>query len=256
MPASLLAEVRALAAGAGLNLFGLVDRERYDAGQPPERRASRLAADCGTIVVLGSGGRRLWQCYDDWRRSGGAAESIAAFAWRAVERLVQRLGSPQRRACVVDLERPGTLNAQRLGEAAGLGTVSPVSGMLLHPEFGPWLRVRAAVLVAGHPFGAVADASISDRFQPCCSCAAPCLDACPASAHAAGQHDLVRCGGHRHLGGCTAGCGTRQACPVGGEHRDGGDEDAHRFGHDLPALQRSLGLGPWRLVPRFLRNLP
>ncbi|MGB3967274.1 MAG: hypothetical protein WBO45_11120, partial [Planctomycetota bacterium] len=51
MPSPLLDQVRADAAAHGLNLFGLVDRQRFDAGERVERRAGQLARECGTILV-------------------------------------------------------------------------------------------------------------------------------------------------------------------------------------------------------------
>ena len=147
------------------------------------------------------------------------------------------------------------MNRGSLAEAAGFGTVSPVSGLLLHPQFGPWLRLRAAILVDGMPFGPIADASIADGFRPCCTCHRPCLDACPASVlDGLGHQDLVRCADHRHAGGCSAGCGSRMACPVGGEHRDAPPaQPVHAHTQDLRGMRRWLGLGAWRFVPAFLR---
>jgi epoxyqueuosine reductase len=259
MPPPLLDVVRQVAAEAGLNLFGIVDAQRFDACQPREGRAATWVPKCGTIVVLGSGGRAFWQ-------SCRATKAVAAGTVGATEMFVRQVAAQaaarlQRGgvACrVVDAGDTPRLSFPRLGEAAGFGIVSPVSGLLLHPEFGPWLRVRAALLIEGRPFGPIPDASITDRFQPCCGCAQPCVSACPAGVHdGVGHQDLARCASHRRDGGCATSCGSRAACPVGAAHRDGADEQSHRYGFALPALPagpRWFGLSIRRLLPRWIRG--
>lgn len=256
MTSSLLVEVQRAADSAGLNLFGLVDAARFDACQPKERRTRSLQPACGTVLVLGTGGRTFWQRYAE--RGGVAAEPrerdagrFVSCGMRDVVGSLARRGVPSRAILAGD----DRLAFARLAEAAGFGTISPVSGLLVHPEYGPWIAVRGAILVDGRPFGAVADASITDRFQPCCSCSRPCVSACPAHVHdGAGNQDLARCASHRHAGNCEPACSSRAACPVGASHRDGPEEFAHRHAHPLGALRRGFGLGVWRLVPTFLRQ--
>ncbi len=251
MRSPLLDRVRADAIGAGLNLIGLVDRQRFDASEPKERRIASIAADCGTVVVLGSAG-----CAPSGQPCGWLSASAGEVpSPHASDRIVEVLRSEGVACRSVRFDGGSRLNSAKLGEAAGFGTVSPVSGLLLHPEFGPWLRVRAAVLCAGSPFGVVGDASISDRFQPCCACERPCLAACPASVHdVAGAHDLAACASHRHEGGCADGCASRAACPVGSAHRDRDGQQTHSHTFELATMQRWFGLGVWRFVPKPLRG--
>lgn len=288
MRPDLLVQAQEAAASGGLNLFGLVDASRFDACQPCEQRVGNRLPGCGTIVVLGTGGRAFWQQYAQSTGTLAAAnhaapanhangsalgsavgESVAhgsagpasapspdAFAAAGVQAVAAVLATARVRCQAVVFPPSPRWNVGRLGECAGFGTVSPVSGLLLHPEFGPWLRVRGAVLVEGKPFGAIRDASISDRFQPCCSCERPCVTACPAGVHdGRGHQDLAACGSHRNGGGCEQICASRSACPLGAEHRDGVGEGSHRHGYQLAAMQRWFGIGVWRLVPTFLRQL-
>lgn len=258
MLASLLAEVRLQASCKGLNLFGLVDAMRFDACQPKELRVGGVWPRCGTVIVLGSGGRGFWQQIERSEVSAGArcGEAAAkAFAAECASQLAARCAKQGLRTKVVCGDHAIRLGLPRLGESAGFGTVSPVTGMLLHPEYGPWVRVRGAILCEGHPFGEIQDASIADRFQPCCRCEKPCIAACPAGVHDGfGHQDLGRCADHRHQGNCGAGCSSRAACPVGAEHRDAPGENGHRHTHPLGSLQRWFGLGMWRYVPRALRR--
>lgn len=238
MRPELLPQIREFAAERGLNVFGLVDAKRYDGSQPCDARATALSPRCGTMVVLATGGKH-------------AAMQVTRASGFEVAALLQTQGIALR------VLEPGVNSRLRigcLGEAAGFGTVSPVSGLLLHPIYGPWLRVRAVLLLEGMPFGPVDEASISERYQPCGPCARPCVPACPASTFdGVGHHDLGGCATHRHAGGCANGCSVRVACPVGAEHRDaalGGTP-----GHVLPlgSLRRWFGLGVWRFVPGALR---
>jgi len=256
---SLLSCLQERASRNGLNLVGLVDAQRFDRCQPRERRVSSIAPSCGTIVVLGTAGRAFWL---EIARQGGrmperldsdTVDELAVAGVRSVADGLQEGGVASR---VLDARRP-TLHLGQLAEAAGFGIVSPVSGMLLHPEYGPWLRVRAALLLDGHPFGEVPDASITDRFHPCCSCDKPCVSACPPSVHDGfGKTDRGRCAKHRHDGGCGSGCQSRLACPIGSEHRDGDGPTLHAHSIGRRTMQRWFGLGIWRVVPRFLRGAP
>jgi hypothetical protein len=258
MLSPLLAEVRRRAGDAGLNLLGLVDAERFDAAQTRERRVRSIAPQCGTVLVVGSGGRALWQQFA--RRTAASGRSAAradSYAWG----VTQDIESTLRAAAIVCRTIAGPCDVRlpftRLGEAAGLGTVSPVTGLLLHPDFGPWVRIRAAVLADGKPFGPIADASISERFQPCCGCSRPCVAACPVGVHdGLGGQDLGRCASHRHEGNCESHCSSRSACPVGSAHRDADGEHVHSHSHSLGAMRRWFGLGVWRWLPASWRGRP
>lgn len=257
MQSSLLPMLRANAAGAGLNLLGLVDRARFDAGEPKERRVAAMVRGCDTIVVLASAGRWVPPAAPTPAAPTPTQHPVALAAWAdagamQVAAVLRASGT----ACsVITFRGACRVNAARLGEAAGFGTVSPVAGLLLHPEFGPWLRVRAAVLCEGHPFGPLPEASIAEQFQPCCSCSRPCVSACPASVHdGLGHHDLAGCASHRDRDGCTSGCASRLACPLGSEHRDRGDEDTHRHTFELTTMRRWFGIGVWRFVPKPMRG--
>lgn len=254
---SLLSSLRQSAARAGLNLFGVVDARRFDPCEPRERRCASQWPECGTVVVLGTGGRGFWHHNVAHGIAGTRAAEVGDELGVAAAHRVADALAAHSLPCRVVAPTCGTLNFLRLGEAAGFGTVSPVSGMLLHPKFGPWLRVRAALLIDGYPFGPIADASITERFQPCCTCAKPCVTACPSGVHdGQGGTDRARCAGHRHAGGCVDGCSSRRACPIGAEHGDPLDAPLHAHCAGLPTVRRAFGLGVWRMVPRFLRGGP
>tara|TARA_R110002096_G_scaffold59731_8_gene149520 strand:- start:2111 stop:2890 length:780 start_codon:yes stop_codon:yes gene_type:complete len=256
---SLLRSVQQQASRNGLNLVGLVDAKRFDGCQPREQRTATVQRDCGTILVLGTAGRSLWL---EFQRQGRqipqtmTEDQVDELAVAGATSVVADLSQRGVRGKLVDARRP-RLNFEHLAEAAGFGIVSPVSGLLLHPEFGPWVRVRAAVLLPGQPFGAIADASMTDRFRPCCSCQKPCIAACPSAVHDGfGNTDRGRCADNRHRGGCESGCHSRMACPVGTEHSDQEGPMLHAHSVGMRTMQRWFGLGWWRMVPRMFRGGP
>jgi hypothetical protein len=252
MQSMLLVDLRRRAAQAGLNLFGVVDAERFDHCQPAERRLQRLHGGCGTALVLGSGGREFWTQFQ-----AGAADPqqpIRDYSGSCLRELRALLASESLDARIVMPGIDRSVRFQQLGEAAGFGTISPVIGVLLHPDFGPWVSLHGALLVEGKPFGPVDDASVVDHFQPCCACPRPCVAACPAGAHDVRGPDMHVCAQHRHAGNCSDGCSVRRACPIGAEHRYAPAEEVQRQAHRRQAMQRWFGLGAWRFVPRFLRR--
>lgn len=256
---STLSELRNRAAADGLNLCGIVDAQRFDRCQSPDWRVRRLLPECGTVVLLGSGGRQFWQQMLEHsgrpRSPAPGYHPVRDHARRCVDRLVGFLREQQLRPLVVLPEDKATLNFVQLAEAAGFGTVSPVMHLLLHPTFGSWVSLRAALLLEGYPFGAVPDASLHAAWQPCSRCDRPCVTACPIGVHdGSGGSDFGRCAEHRDSGECATGCSARQACPVGVEHRYSTDEEAHRQAYNLFAMRKWYGLGIWRFVPRFLRT--
>jgi epoxyqueuosine reductase QueG len=206
--------------------------------------------------VIGTGGREFWERLV----ANGEAPPPPTRGTRPLQDAVQGAFAAMQRhlggsgiACrVAGPTMPAPLPLPQLAEAAGLGTVSPVINALLHPRFGPWVSIRAAVLVVGKPFGPIRDRSIADTFQPCCSCSRPCLHACPTGVHdGTGASDLHRCLQHRDSGGCEIGCQVRRACPVGSVERYGPVEEQHRQQEERWLLDARFGTGFWRRMHRL-----
>jgi epoxyqueuosine reductase QueG len=112
-----------------------------------------------------------------------------------------------------------------LGRAAGLGAASRL-GLLLHPEFGPWMSLRAVVLT---PLELPESGPLTD-FDPCGGCAAPCASACRGSAIADDRFDVARCAATRlREAGCRSRCDARRACVIGPEHGYAAAAEAHHM---------------------------
>ncbi len=107
---------------------------------------------------------------------------------------------------------------QRYAMAATGMQPSPL-GILIHPQYGLWVALRAA-LVFEEPIDPPATPV---RNHPCDSCVEkPCLSTCPVGAFSGDGYDVTRCRSHLASGqgdDCLqGGCLARRACPVGGEY--------------------------------------
>ena len=243
-----------------MNLVGVVSARLFDECQPRGRRSRERLRDCDTILLLGAGGSSFWE---KMARSLGPGfvprprpgyHPINAHSERIAEdvsSLLRDAGHPCRPVYPDDTP---SLNFLQMAEMAGFGTVSPVIGLLLHPEYGPWVGLRAAVLARGEPFGPPELRPRPEPFEPCLTCSKPCVAACPVGVFDGhGGANFRACGDHRHKSGCSTGCEVRRACPVGAHNRFGPAEENFRHAYSYFALRREYGYG-WRgMLPRAWR---
>ncbi|MCB9917472.1 MAG: hypothetical protein H6832_03625 [Planctomycetes bacterium] len=210
------------------------------------------------MIVIGAGGRDLFDSYlgsmsvRGHVSDAGAARiaSFAAWARHLIENEVVHLKRAGYEAQAVYPNDPRQTCFAQMAETAGLVIASPVVDLLLHPKFGPWVDVRAAIVVdAALPSTGELD------FDPCSGCSAPCLKACPAGTYSeAGKSELARCADHRQAGGCFEGCEVRRACPIGRDHAFAPEHEQLRQAQKLSWMRRTFGLGIWRWVPASLRR--
>jgi epoxyqueuosine reductase len=71
---------------------------------------------------------------------------------------------------------------------AGIGVIGK-SNLLITPDFGPRIRLRALLI------DAPLDSSDSLEFDPCRECEMPCVQACPQMAFAQGAYSRPSCSG-------------------------------------------------------------
>lgn len=217
------AAVASALSAAGLNLRGCLRVERYDGLVPPAWHARSLLASARTALVLAAGGRALFEAFATSPEARQPEEPLDAYTRRVVEEVADRLAG----RALFAFERRGRAYADfvALGRAAGLGAPSRL-GLLLHPEFGPWMSIRAVVLTARelpetHPLAA---------FDPCRGCAAPCDRACRGAAVAGDRFDVAVCAATRRAeAACRLRCDARRACVVGAEHRYADVAEAHHM---------------------------
>ncbi len=219
---ALCAAVADAGAPFGLNLVGVAAPATYDALVPATYRLREPAA---AILVVGNGGGALWAAYEAHvRRHPGfdvQPHPLDAFTRgvlvQAVAPAIARRGVRATLRLPFDADAP-PLSFVHLAEAAGLGAPS-LLGILVHPEFGPWMALRGAFFVDV----ATEAARPAAGFTPCATCAErPCIPACPAGVVTlASRWDAEGCMAHRlaEAGRCDDGCCARVACVYGASHR-------------------------------------
>ena len=175
-------------------------------GVPPRPDGEPAAS----VVVLGSAGPQFWRSFrsrmpdgphplDRWTRS-----------------TVQELAGRCEAAAVFPFDGPPHLPFQRWARLADPRLHPSPIGLLIHPEHGLWLGLRAALLFA-QP---LAIAPWPAARSPCDDCVArPCLSTCPVGAFRADRYVVPDCLAYlATLSGqpcMTLGCAARRACPVG-----------------------------------------
>lgn len=236
--------IRCELAGIGLNAFGVADPARWDASAGPERRAQRLLPGTRAILVFGSGGPALWNALLGELRAhpehlSAEAHPLDAYVRRAVERADPALAGARRRWFFAAADTELHLDFRVLADLAGLGGRSRM-GLLLHPEFGLWLGLRAACFLDQDvPFSAPMEA------DPCAGCPAPCVTGCPGDAFVDGAWNVDRCAAfHEASRRCASSCDARGACPKGAEHRYGPEEMVYHYDRAAgrPLLRALVGV--------------
>ena len=177
----------------------------------------------GAIVVIGNGGGAFWSAFREY--AGAAPDTAhpldvftAAILAAHAAPVAERLGLHPELRFPFEATAP-PLSFVHLAEAAGLGRRG-LLGVLLHPEFGPWMALRGALLVDEAPVAARPAAG----FEPCAACRErPCMSACPGDAIAAPDGwNVPRCIDFRVAGGdanpCVDRCHARVACVYGRAH--------------------------------------
>lgn len=227
--------------GAGLGVHAFLQIARYDASVPAAWRSERLCPGAQTAMLVGNGGRALWDAFGRSPEFGSGPDPLDAYTRRVVTAAAGEIGRGLRRSrsrALFAFELHGGVHADfiALAQHAGLGARSRL-GLLLHPQYGPWLALRAALLtdLPVEDESPVAPAAFDPNpagFDPCCGCPAPCAEACPGLALAAARFDVARCSQHRAVDpDCAESCAARLACVVGPEHAYPPAALAHHMRH-------------------------
>lgn len=230
------ADLRALGldpglAEAGVNLAGVLTIGAYDERVPSGWRSAALLPSARSAVVLATGGPAFFRAFRESPDAQEPIDPLDRFLVRVVEAAVR--AEPAAVAGYYFERRGGFADFMELARVCGLGVPSRL-GILIHPEFGPWLAIRALILTERLLAATQGDSG----FEPCSGCPAPCAGACPGDALHAAVFDLPRCAAHSERDpACQLGCAARRACPVGAPHRYDPDAEAH---HRAAALAHGV----------------
>lgn len=238
--APLLDLQRALAA-AGLDLFATCAVEDYDRLVPDDFRLSGAVghslapiAPDDRVVLIGAS-RVIWTAFTDAlaREPERRLEAHPFDRWSS-ETLAAIVRETLPSELVVDLRMvfegpPRGFAAQHLAELTGLACRGPAA-MSVHPVFGPWFALRAAlVLRGGGPPAPPPPAPICERCAT--RACVPALEHALAASRPAApvDHGQVRERWRLWLA-------VRDACPVGREYRYSENQIRWHYAHDRSAL--------------------
>ncbi len=203
----------------GIDLSSVTSVGAYDAlvGQP-----FRLGGPSdATVLVLGNT-RALWPHLERFVCDNDPLDDpVDTYVMHAVR---------QATADVIDVvdvrfshePPPRRVAIQRLADRAGLAWLSP-SHLCVHPIFGPWIALRAAIVLA-RPLVDVPAAAHAP-----CDCAANCLPRL-RDAIAAGEPTS----NEEMVANWELWLAMRDACPVGREHRYGQDQIRYHYLGERP----------------------
>lgn len=218
-PQAVLERVKSISSDSGFNIVKTIGAGEYDNKAPAQKSAARVLSGCKSIILIGFGGSAFWKIFQGYLESNPDFKEkhedlIDNYTLMVFEEISHALkGSGVNHKAVFPFGASGTaVNFLALGEAAGAGVPS-LLGILLHPEFGPWVSLRGAVLT---------DTSFTSQdgplkgFDPCPSCEKPCISACPASTISESGWDWESCMRFRLADEtCSGNCASRRACPYG-----------------------------------------
>lgn len=222
-----------------LTAAGLNRQHLFALSELPEAVRATLG-DTGEfeqLLLIGHGGRRLWDCLETRGISG--SDPIDDYTRQTLADWFAR----ELPGCAYRVLYPGEtpVGLQALGELAGWHHPTPFR-VGIDAGWGSWFAYRAAVLCTT-PFSAFFRV---DRGSPCHDCSdrlgRPCVSACPAKALASEDFDLDACLNWRMAPGstCADTCLARLACPVGTEHRYDAAQIRHSYGRSLDMLRHYL----------------
>jgi hypothetical protein len=208
-------------ARAGLNVTGGLNPEPYDALVPDAWRTERVDPGSRGVLIVGNGGRALWPIFEAAPEAALRRDPLDRYTERVLRDLSTRFTPPLVFALYTERRAEHYLPLVSLAERAGLGTPGRM-GLLLHPTYGPWLAIRAALYV---PFAL--PPPTPGRFEPCVGCPAPCATHCRGGA--VGESFDARACLRSKLpdGPCRASCDARSACIAGREHAYTAEQSAH-----------------------------
>jgi cyanocobalamin reductase (cyanide-eliminating) / alkylcobalamin dealkylase len=205
---------------AGLDLHAVTSVGRYNALVPAD---FHLPGDADSLAIVIGNTRALWPHIDQFvtESSDPVGDPVDEYVERVLRHAVAGVDG------VIDIRfshepPPRRVAIQRLADVAGLAWLSP-SHLCVHATFGPWIALRAAVVLDGPAPPPAAELS------PPCECALHCLPKLQQALEAgeATSDDVIE---HWRLW-----VAMRDACPVARQHRYSDEQIAYHYIGERPA---------------------
>lgn len=230
---------------AGLNLVKVLSAEKADESLSGPLKLHNLMPGAGSVLMIGNYGGSMWEILQadmeaDPSKYDGNRDPVDDLSSEAIEGAVGELADSGLRACAVypwRQEACGWLPFQSWALVCGFGKMGLV-GVVVHPEYGPWLSFRGAIIVDA---GVEPDPPLAD-FEPCEECEAPCIEECPAGAVSREGCDVRKCLGARLFDSrCEMRCAAREACVYGREHRFSREQITYHSFTGIQKIRRMMG---------------
>jgi epoxyqueuosine reductase len=190
MQATLAVELRQKALAWGVDLLGFAPVERFNRF-PPEHRPTATLAEARTVIVLAL--HMVDPLLDLWLHAPPTTAAGRPSTGRAFEDEILRSASYR---LVLFLERRGYrsevagyepgIYLKDAAVLAGLGAIGR-NNLLITPQFGPRVRLRAVITAAE-----MAPSRVMD-IKPCPETCDRCIQACPVNALEGGRFNRERC---------------------------------------------------------------
>lgn len=218
---------------AGLDLVAVCAAEDYNREVDPLYRLPDFGRPRALVIVVGNT-RALWDVIRAARAPGGplagARDPFDRHAEGVVRAAVDEALREHAPGAASEVRfspepPPRRVAMQRLAAAAGLAWLSS-SHMCIHPTYGPWFALRAAIVI-----DVDGPAQPPARLAPPCDCATGCA---PALAEALAGGVPTSSGELRPR--WKTWLAVRDACPVGREHRYGEAQLRYHYTGDRSAL--------------------
>jgi epoxyqueuosine reductase QueG len=229
----------------GLNLVGTAPVSAYEALVPAPYHVASLLPEARTVVVIGNGGGAFWTEFRQY------CDAHPQFFSERAHPLDDYTTTVMETALLPILEASGAVYRMvypfrfasepvsfvHLAQAAGLAGPS-ILGVMIHPIYGPWFALRAAVLIDRE----LTAAQPAAGFNPCPTCTQrSCIVACPASAVSVETGwDIPSCVQHRVrvVSDCVDRCHARYQCVYGREYRYPVDELWYHQRHSFAEMRK------------------
>jgi epoxyqueuosine reductase len=215
----------------GFNLIGTTTVANYEALVPAQYQVAALLPQARTMVVIGNGGGDFWHGFQTYcdahpgfreNREHPLDDYTVAVIETTLTPLLDEAKATYRYLYPFRFWTE-PVSFMHLAHAAGLAGPS-ILGVMIHPHYGPWIALRAAVLLDLE----CSAPPVAAGFDPCPTCTErACITACPATAVTSEKGwDIPTCVHHRLqvTTDCVDYCQARYNCVYGREHRYPPDE--------------------------------
>ena len=210
----------------GLNLIGTTTVAAYEALVSSQYYVSTLLPQAKTIIVIGNGGAYFWKGFRAYcdahpnhlEEREHPLDDYTSMSIEAVLTPHLQMAHATYRYLYPFRFWTEPVSFMHLARAAGIAGPS-ILGVVIHPHYGPWLALRAALLIDQE----VSIAPQAPDFDPCPTCQErTCIQSCPANAiPSVTGWDIPGCVQHRIqvASDCLDYCHARYDCVYGREYR-------------------------------------